>query len=211
MENPVILFGAKGIGKVALEIFQSNGVVVYCFLEDDATLLNKEINGVTVLGNTEDETYLKLLGKKCEAFVASDDSKWKNAVIEMLVEDKKVMPVNALHKNTTIASSALLGHGNLVQAGVVLGAGAKVGNHNIIGANSVLDFDVELSDFIQIGAGSVIGSSVKVAKGAFIGSGVTVVSGVSIGKNARIGAGSVVVAEVKDGETVFGNPAAKVK
>ncbi|MBP9927344.1 MAG: acetyltransferase, partial [Cyclobacteriaceae bacterium] len=45
----------------------------------------------------------------------------------------------------------------------------------------------------------------------FIGSGVTVVAGVTIGKGARVGAGSVVIANVKAGETVFGNPAQKIK
>jgi acetyltransferase-like isoleucine patch superfamily enzyme len=40
---------------------------------------------------------------------------------------------------------------------------------------------------------------------------VTIVSGVTVGKNARIGAGSVVISSVGNGETVFGNPAVKVK
>ena len=44
----------------------------------------------------------------------------------------------------------------------------------------------------------------------FIGSGVTIVPGIEIADNARIGAGSVVIANVGKGETVFGNPAAKV-
>ena len=46
---------------------------------------------------------------------------------------------------------------------------------------------------------------------AFIGSGVIVISGITIGKGARIGAGSVVIRPVKAGETVFGNPAEKIK
>jgi acetyltransferase-like isoleucine patch superfamily enzyme len=50
-----------------------------------------------------------------------------------------------------------------------------------------------------------------VEEGAFIGSGVTIVSGVTIGKNARVGAGSVVISSVGNNETVFGNPAAKIK
>jgi acetyltransferase-like isoleucine patch superfamily enzyme len=40
---------------------------------------------------------------------------------------------------------------------------------------------------------------------------VIIVSGVTLGKNARVGAGSVVISDVKDGETVFGNPAVKIK
>lgn len=211
MENPVIIFGAKGLGRVALDIFQSNEVMVYCLLDDDAKLHNTEINGISVLGSTDNDGFLKLIGKKCEAFIATDDNKLKAALVEMLLERRKVMPVNAFHKNISIAPSAFIGHGNMFNAGAVVNANAKINNYCIIGSNAVIDFDAELADMVQVGAGSVIGSGVKIGKGAFIGSGVTIVSGVTIGKNARVGAGSVVIAEVKDGETVFGNPAQKVK
>lgn len=211
MENPVIIFGAKGLGRVALDIFQSNDVIVYCLLDDDTKLHNTEINGISVLGSTDNDGFLKLIGQKCEAFIATDDNKLKASLVEMLLERRKVMPVNAFHKNISIAPSAFIGHGNMFNAGAVVNANAKINNYCIIGSNSVIDYDAELADMVQIGAGSVIGSGVKVGKGAFIGSGVTIVAGVTIGKNARIGAGSVVIAEVKDGETVFGNPAQKVK
>lgn len=210
MENPVIIFGAKGLGRVALDIFQSNEVMVYCLLDDDTKLHNTEINGISVLGSTDNDGFLKLIGHKCEAFVATDDNKLKAALVEMLQERRKVMPVNAFHKNISIAPSAFIGHGNMFNAGVVVNANAKISNHCIIGANSVIDYDAEIADMVQIGPGSVIGPGVKIGKGAFIGSGVTIVAGITIGKNARIGAGSVVIAEVKDGETVFGNPAQKV-
>lgn len=211
MENPVIIFGAKGLGKVALDIFQSNGIIVYCLLDDDASLHNTELNGISILGSTDNDGFLKLIGQKCEAFVATDDNKLKSSLVEMLIDRRKVMPVNAIHKNVSIASSALMGHGNMLNAGVVVNSNAKIDNHCIIGSNSVIEYDAELSDMVQVGPGCIIGAGVKVAKGAFIGSGVTIVAGISIGKNSRIGAGSVVIASVKDGETVFGNPAVKVK
>ncbi|HVD97042.1 MAG TPA: NeuD/PglB/VioB family sugar acetyltransferase [Cytophagaceae bacterium] len=211
MENPVIIFGAKGLGRVALDIFQSNDVIVYCLLDDDTKLHNTEINGVSVLGSTDNDGFLKLIGKKCEAFVATDDNKLKAALVEMLQERRKVMPVNAFHKNISLAPSAFIGHGNMFNAGVVVNANAKINNYCIIGSNAVIEYDAEIGDMVQIGAGSIIGAGAKIGKGAFIGSGVTIVAGVTIGKNARIGAGSIVIAEVKDSETVFGNPAQKVK
>ena len=74
MENPVIIFGAKETGITALDNFQSNDVVVYCFLDDDASLHQTEIQNIPVLGTTDDEEYLKIIGKKCEVFIASEDS-----------------------------------------------------------------------------------------------------------------------------------------
>lgn len=210
MENPVIIFGAKGLGAVALEIFETNNVVVYGFLDDDKTLHNTEIGVVSVLGETEDERYLKLIGKKCEAFVATDENKVRKSLVEMLNEKRSIVPVNAIHRQAFIAPSALLGHGNLVAAGVIVNTNAKIGSHCVIHAKALVDYNANIGDFVQLGAGAVISSGVTIENGAFIGAGVTVVSGVTIAANARIGAGSVVVENVAKNTTVFGNPAQKV-
>jgi sugar O-acyltransferase (sialic acid O-acetyltransferase NeuD family) len=206
MKTPVMIFGAKGMGRVALDIFQSNHVVIYCFLDDDEKLHGTEICDIAVLGSTDDDGFLKYLGKKCTAFVASDDNKYRESLVEML-RSRKVMPVNAVHSHAYVSELAFIGHGNMINAGVVVNSNAKIANHCILSCNATIDFDAELEDFVQIGAGTVINSGVKIGKSAFIGSGVTIVSGVKIGKKARVGAGSVVVADVAAGETVFGNPA----
>ena len=210
MENPVIIFGAKGMAEAVLEIFNSNGVVVYGFLDDDVSLHNKEINGVTVLGATDDQGYLKLIGKKAEAFVAVDENAYRKGLVKMINEKRKKMPVNAIHSFANIPESAFLGHGNFINAGVILGAEARVSSHCIVNAGAIIDYGATLGDFVQIGTGSIINPGVVVGNEAFIGSGVTVVSGVTIGEGARIGAGSVVVADVPKGQTVFGNPAKPV-
>jgi sugar O-acyltransferase (sialic acid O-acetyltransferase NeuD family) len=211
MENPIIIFGAKGLGKVALEIFKSNGVVIYGFLDDDKSLQGKEIDDVLVMGNTEDEAYLSILGKKCEAFVALDDNRLKKTLVKNLVENYKAMPINAIHAQAFISPTAIWGHGNLVAAGVVVNTFATIGNHCILNTRSIIDYEAKIGDYVQVGAGAIISTGASVGEGTFIGAGVTVVSGISIGKNARIGAGSLVMQSVADNETVFGVPAQKVK
>ena len=37
MDNPVMIFGSAGIGKAAYEIFRSNGVLIYGFLDYDGS------------------------------------------------------------------------------------------------------------------------------------------------------------------------------
>jgi sugar O-acyltransferase (sialic acid O-acetyltransferase NeuD family) len=211
MEKPVIILGAKGIAHPALEIFNSNRVIVYGFLDEDQKLHGTEINTVTVLGRTEDEGFLKLIGQKCEAFVAVDDTKYRKFLVEMLLENRKVQPVNAVHQSAYISTDAAIGHGNFINAQVTIGAAAEIGSHCILHTGSIVDHTAKLGDFVQVGAGTIINSEVTIGEGAFIGSGVTIVSGITVGKNARIGAGSVVISSVGNGETVFGNPAAKVK
>ena len=211
MDKPVIILGAKGLAVPALEIFRGNNVMVYGILDEDKALFGKEINTITVLGHIEDDKFLKLLGTECEAFVAVDDNVYKKHLVELLNEERKVQPINAIHATAAIAESAEMGHGNFINAKVTIGAGAKLGHHGIFNSNCSLEYQVEIGNFVQIGAGSVINPHVKVEEGVFIGSGVTVISGINIGKNARVGAGSVVIADVPAGATIFGNPAASVK
>ncbi|GGZ29566.1 hypothetical protein GCM10007049_23500 [Echinicola pacifica] len=211
MDKPVIILGAKGIAHPALEIFNSNQVVTYGFLDEDTELHGTEINVIPVLGNPEDDGFLKLIGKKCEAFVAVDDNQYRQFLVKLLNERRKVQPINAIHKTAYISTDAVIGHGNFINASVQIGAGAEVGSHCIFHSAVIIDHKVKVGDFVQVGAGAVINSSVTIGKGAFIGSGVTVVSGVTIGKNARIGAGSVVISDVKEDSTVFGNPATPIK
>ena len=206
-QNPVIILGAKGLGKVALEIFKSNNMDVYCFLDDDAKLHNTEIGEISVLGSTDDDGFLKYIGKKCDAFVATDDNKLRESIVSTIIDKRKVMPVNAVHNRAYVSPDAEIGYGNFINAGAIVNVGAKISNNCIVNAGVIIEQDVVLHDMVQVGAGSVISTGVVVEQLAFIGSGVTIVSGVTIGKKARIGAGSVVVADVKNGETVFGNPA----
>jgi sugar O-acyltransferase (sialic acid O-acetyltransferase NeuD family) len=211
MEKPVIILGAKGIAHPALEIFNSNQVIVFGLLDEDVKLHGTEINNIPVLGGTEDEGFLKLIGKKTEAFVAVDDTKYRKFLVELLLENRKMQPINAIHERAYIATDAALGHGNFINAQVTVGAGASVGSHCIFHTGVIIDHHVTVEDYVQIGAGTIINTEVIIEEGAFIGSGVTIVSGVRIGKGARVGAGSVVISSVEKNETVFGNPATKIK
>jgi sugar O-acyltransferase (sialic acid O-acetyltransferase NeuD family) len=211
MENPVIIFGANYLGRQAKEIFENNGNVVYCFLDDNKKLHNTIIDNITVLGSTDDQGFLKLIGKKCEAFVAVDENKVRKAIVTILHEDRHVQPVNAIAQGIVVPTSGSIGHGNFIDQGVKIGAGASIGNHCIIGAGAIIGMEAKIGDFVQVGAGSIINPGVEVEEDVFIGSGVTIVGGITIGKGSRVGAGSVVVTPVKAGETVFGNPAQKIK
>lgn len=210
MENPVIIFGADGLGKVALEIFKRNQVEVYCFLDDNKQLHGKEIDNIQVMGSTEDEQFLKILGKNCEAFIATDDNRLKKSLVKTLTNEYKVMPVNAIHDMAYISATAQLGHGNLIAAGVFINVDTKIGSHCVLNTKAVIEYEAQINDFAQIGAGAIIGAGAVVGEGAFIGAGVTIVAGITIGKNARIGAGSLVMQNVAEGETVFGVPAKKM-
>ncbi|MEZ0540800.1 acetyltransferase [Fibrella arboris] len=207
MENPVLIFGAGTLGLTVLDIFQRNSVVVYGLLDDDKALHGQEFGVVPVLGDTDDEGYLKLIGQKTEAFVAIGDGRVRKKLVKLLNERRKTQPVNAIHDTAVISSLATIGHGNLIAARVVVNPMATVGQHCLILSGAIIDTRANVGDFVQVGAGAVINSGVTLEEGAFIGTGAVLVAGLTVGKNARVGAGSVVVENVPANTTVFGNPA----
>ena len=210
MNKPIIILGAGGIGKSAMEAFTSNSMIVYGFLDDDTTLQGKEIGEVEVMGKLDDQSYLSVIGSECEAFVAMEEIEVRRSLVQMLIEDRKVMPVNAIHETAILATSSDIGHGNFIGAGVIIGSYSELKSHLIINPGAIINHDVKLGNYTQVGAGSVINSGVQVDDEVFIGSGVTIVSGIKVGAGARIGAGSVVIKDVDEGQTVFGNPAEPV-
>jgi sugar O-acyltransferase (sialic acid O-acetyltransferase NeuD family) len=211
MENPVIIMGAGGLGRLALDIFLSNGIIVYCLLDDDQKLHNTTIGDIQIAGATDDENFLKVIGSKCEAFIAVENTRERKALVKLLNEERKAMPVNAIHQRAFVETSATLGHGNLLAARIQIGSYASVGNHCIVHAGAIIEYQSSIADYVQIGAGSIIGAGCIIEEGAFIGAGANIVAGVKIGKNARVGAGSLVTAHVEAGTTVFGVPAQPVK
>lgn len=210
MENPVLIFGAGNLGLTVLDLFQRNNVVVYGLLDDNKALHGKQFNDVSVLGETDDDGYLKLIGQKCEAFVAVGDGRVRKRLVKLLNERRKVQPVNAIHDTAVVSTAATIGHGNLIAARAVVNPFADVGQHTIIQSGVVVETNAKIGDYAHVGTGSVISSGVVLEEGVFVGSGATIVAGITVGKNARIGAGSVVVENVEAGATVFGNPAKKL-
>jgi sugar O-acyltransferase (sialic acid O-acetyltransferase NeuD family) len=207
MQNPVLIFGAGTLGKLALDIFNSNDVLVYGFLDDNKALQGKDVSEVAVLGETDDDGFLKIIGNKTEAFIAIGDATERKALVKMLNQRRGVMPVNAVHQRAFVSEDAEIGHGNLIAAGAVVNPSSKIGNHIVVHSSAVIDTGVTIEDYAQIGTGAMLNTGVVIEEGAFIGSGAIIVGGVRVGKNARVGAGSVVIADVAPTTTVFGNPA----
>lgn len=205
--KPVIILGAGRIGKLALDIFQRNGVEVYCFLDDDASLHDQMIGEVSILGRTDDEGFLKFIGKKCGAFVATDEITILRKHTELIHDLRHEAGMNALHPDASLSPLAELGYGILLGAGAVVEAFAQIEGPAILHSRAVVSTEAKVGPFVVIGAGAVIGPGVTVEEGVFIGAGAVLAGEITVGAGARIGAGSVVIGPVEKKQTVFGNPA----
>ena len=212
MKDPVIIVGTGSLAQLGLEILQRNDILVYGFLAEHKLSETHEINHIPILGNIEDEPhYVQTIGKNCHVFVAIEQTKVRQQYIRQLINHHEASFMNLVHPFAQIASTAKLGLGNLLDAGVSMSPNSTIGNHCHLHKQVIIEYGATIQEFVHIGSGSIIGEKTTVEENVFIGPGATIIAGIHIGKGARIGAGSVVLEAVKDNEVVLGNPAKPIK
>ncbi len=204
---PVLIIGVNPFALEIAHIFQKNEVVVYGFLDDDPKKQGTEIGEIPVLGTTDNSDYWNLIGKSCGVFVALENPVERKNMIELIEEERKTKPVNAIHPSAQIAHVKSLSYGIYIGAGAILSPEVKIADHAMIGPGVILETGVKIEEYVQVGAGSVIGKEAKLDKNSFVGIHCTVVGSVVVGKSSTIGAGSVVIENVPPSKRVFGNPA----
>ena len=86
-----------------------------------------------------------------------------------------------------------------------------LGNNVKIDSDVNIGHDTELKEGVKITCGACLAGRVTVGEGSYIAMNATVRQRVVIGKDAVVGMGSSVLMNVKDGVTVVGNPAKRLK
>jgi sugar O-acyltransferase (sialic acid O-acetyltransferase NeuD family) len=104
-------------------------------------------------------------------------------------------------------SMTQIGHGCIIQEGVILGPGCSIGDHCVIYAHAVIGHEASLANTVFVANNAVIGARSSIGRGAFIGLNAVVFPTQTLGDWSTVGAGSVAFKTVEDGVTVFGNPA----
>jgi sugar O-acyltransferase (sialic acid O-acetyltransferase NeuD family) len=107
----------------------------------------------------------------------------------------------------TVARTATLGEGCVVNAGAVLAAATSAGRFVHVNRSASVGHHNEIGDYATLGPGCLLAGSVRVGRGAFVGAGAVCAPGVAVGPNSVVGAGAVVVADVPPRAVVVGNPA----
>jgi acetyltransferase EpsM len=203
----VTVIGCGAQAKYVMEIFARTGRVVSQVLDPIGGKVGKRMGGISIDAfSIEDFLRIRQYSHvKARVIVGLADNRQKSHIFNALHE--KTEYVNAIHPVSTIAATAKLGAGVIVNAGAVIQPHATVGNGCMIHAGVIIEHDCVIEDFVNIGPGATLAGGVRVSEGATVFSGAVVVPNVQIGKYAVIGAGSLVLHNVPDGVLAYGNPA----
>jgi sugar O-acyltransferase (sialic acid O-acetyltransferase NeuD family) len=202
----IYIVGAGGAGKEVLDTIEAMNRVrpqfrIAGYVDDDPTRKGDVVNGVKVVGNTDD---LIALGGRPAAVISVADPVIKGRLAGKL--DGHVEWINAICPTANISAYATLGKGIVIRASVCVGANAILEDHVQVNALSSIGHDVRLGLFSSVMIQSALSGYAVLGRYGYIATGVTALPGVRIGENTHIGAGSVVTKDVPANVVAYGMP-----
>lgn len=182
-EMRVVIVGAGGFGRVALDVLLAGGFGgrVLGFYDDAHAALAAKVRGYPVLGDVE---MLKsmLSIEPAHVVVAITDNAARLQVANALRRLGGEF-FTAVHTLAYVSEAAVVGGGCVLAAGAVVHPDAAVGSHCFVGPGAVVDRDAEVGAGVWVSAGCVVGPGAQVGARAVLG------PNSSVGRKARVEAG----------------------
>ncbi len=207
----VVILGAGGHGRVVLDILlQTRHHEIIGFLDSNADIQGRRIDGVPVLGGISDlEDIAQSVGIDGVIIAIGDNGTRRG--LARRIEQAGIPLISAVHPSATIAHNATIGRNVVIAAGVVVCANCQIGDSVILNTGCIIDHQTMIGEGSHICPGVRIAGRVKVEPGVFVGIGATVIPKVTLGCESIIGAGTVVLEDVLPMATVVGVPGRPIK
>jgi sugar O-acyltransferase (sialic acid O-acetyltransferase NeuD family) len=206
----LLLVGAGGFARETAEAVRALTAVgepvdLLGYLDDDPDQWGTDVDGLPVLGAAE------LAKERPDAQVVLCTGSPRDFGSRARLARRLALPEQrygrVVHPGASVATTARVGPGTVLLAGVVVTAAAEIGAHVAVMPQVVVTHDDVVGDFCTLAAGVRLGGAVLLGPGAYVGSGALIREGVTIGAGALVGMGAVVTRDVPDGEVWVGNPA----
>ena len=198
----VVVYGASGHARVLIDLMRLAGEFFPVAAVDDSPS-DAEVLGVPVLGNSSLFAQLKTDG--IERAVLGIGSVHNHQVrvklYARLVAAGFNIP-NLIHPRAMVEPSVVMGVGNQLFAGAVVGSAAKLGDNTIINSGTIVSHDCVIASHTHLSPGAILAGGVEVGENTLVGMGVTVYLGVRIGSNVVIANGSHIMKDVPDGTMI---------
>lgn len=203
----LLIVGAGGHAQVVADIALSlaragKEIELVGFIDDNASLWNKRIFGLPVLGPARMIPNLHfdalVIGIGNNALRRQLACHWLHAGVEF---------ATLVHPSAVVAHDVAIGTGTVLCAGTIVNTGCSIGSNVILNTACSVDHHNKIGDYAHIAPGAHTGGDVYVAEGSLIGIGAVVMPQRCVAEWATVGAGAVVTHHIAANQTVIGIPA----
>ena len=202
--NEIVLIGARidGQAGVVLDALERMGKhKVIGFVDNSPSLQGKKVDGIPVLGSSDDLSTLDLPTDSVHLSIGDNIARFE---LYKLLKSRKFKFVRIIHPHATVSQRAVIGEGCFVGARAVISKGVKIGKVSIINTGAILEHDDIIGNAVHIAPGVKTAGRAKVDDYAFLGIGSTILPDIHIGSGSMVGAGAVVTKDVEKKSTMIG-------
>jgi sugar O-acyltransferase (sialic acid O-acetyltransferase NeuD family) len=201
----IVVIGGGGHAKMCIDVLRQMQAYRIAGVVDAELPVGSSTLGVPVLGGEEQLEPLLRRGVRhaVVGFGALNNPASRQTMFDRLTAAGFTLP-NLIHPRAIVEPSAVLGAGNQIMAGAIVGSDVRIGDNCIVNSGSVVSHDCRLADNVHVTPGALLAGHVEVGADTIIGMGATVFIHARIGANVVINNGVRVARHIPDGEVVKG-------
>jgi len=179
----LLVVGAGGHGGSVAEAAELTGQFEVVGFLDDAAAVGQRVLGRRLLGPVASMANLRSVVD--QAIVAIGNNAVREKLMQQLIDAGYAM-ATVVHPRAIVSSSAVVGQGSAIMAGVIVGTEARLGMGSIVNCGAVVDHHAMVEDFGHLGVnatmagGTVLGRGAWMQAGSALGYGVKVPTGVTL-------------------------------
>lgn len=209
----IVIAGAGGFGRevkfIIDRINRSESTFNLLGFYDDNTDLPDTINGIPLLGTTED---LLNYNKPVSVALGIGVPNIKKAIINKLNNSDLITFPTLIDPSAIIGDDNIqIKEGTIICAGVVVTCDIQIEKFVTLNLSCTVGHDTIIKDFSSFMPSVNISGEVLINESVYVGTGAKIINQLEIGKETIVGAGAVVAKSLPEKCTAVGIPAKPIK
>lgn len=200
-KNDVVIYGNGGHAKMCADIImQSRQYNIAGIIDDNPN--STGLRDYTLFGDSSmlDELYDKGLKYIIIGIGFLNNLKERESLYNRLTLKFSIPTI--IHPRAMIEPSVMMGDGNQIMSGAIIGSDAVIGNNCIINSGAIISHDCTIGHSTHVTPGAVLAGHVKAGERCLIGMSVNIMIGAEIGNDVTINNGLSVFKNVPSGMIV---------